>query len=559
MQDESILLTGGLILVVGTLAGILARVVRLPTLTGYLAAGIALGGEGFDLLPHQQAEQLARPVTELTMAFVLFVLGGQFRMEKLRGRIRRVLGLSAIEAAVCFAAVTAVAWPLFDDPAGASLLGVMAIAVAPATTLVVLQEYHAEGPISDTLQLLTALSNVWSVVFFELGLLLLAALSGGDAPVHEIAWQIVGSLLYGVLAGHALILLQERFGMSNYALPLLTILLTTIGLCHATNVPFMLAFLVTGSVVANRSSFFDPINNAMESFAQPAYVAFFVLSGWHIDFSVLADSWLLAGLYIVARTVGKLLGVELGLRVTGLPADPKQEGGPPLGLGLVCQAGAAIALAHLASRYDEELGRQLLTVILGSVAVFELVGPLLVKRVVLAAGEVQMGRLIVRPRGGEGRRWLDAIRRMLRGRWAADEVERVTVEQIMRRGIEPLPAKGTMDEVLRYANHSPFNQFPVVDDDGTLTGMVRLKDLSELVYDPQAAALVIADDLVSIAPEQAALRAGATITEAASFFSEYAGNTVPVVDDRDGMHYRGVVERAEVLRTLRTLKQNGGG
>jgi Kef-type K+ transport system membrane component KefB len=557
VQDEGILLTGGLILVAGSVAGLFARLVRLPTLTGYLAAGILLGPYGFDLLPHARAEALARPVTDLTMALVLFVLGGQFRVDKIRGKERPTLVLSAVEAVITALLVVAVAWPILGHFSGALLLGVMAVAVAPATTLAVLQEYDADGPTSLSLQLVTALSNVWSIFFFEMALLVLVALRGGDATAESLAWAIAGSVLYGVLAGHALIVLQGRVGFRNYALPLLTILLLTIGLCKASHVPFMLTFLVTGGVVVNRSRYFESLVGAMENFAQPAYAAFFVLSGWHLDFEVLGQHWLAAGAYVLARTVGKVAGARAGLRLAGLSGS--EEGhSPNLGLGLLCQAGAAIALAHLAMRYDQELGRQLLTIILGGVVIFELLGPLLVKRVVLAAGEVRIGKLLVRPGAGDSVPWRDLLQSLVRGRreLSGRGLDELHVSDVMRAGVKPLPANSSMDDMLRYANQSALTQYPVVSDQGQLRGVIRLEDLSQLVYDPQASAIVIADDVISVPAAQASLAADASIDNAAEFFSSYDGNAVPVVDNYGSRRYRGIVERAEVLRLVREARRS---
>lgn len=557
MQEVSILLSGGLILVAGAVIGAVARAVRLPTVTGYLAAGALIGPYGFSLLPHAHGEALSGPVTDVTMALVLFVLGGQFRLDKIRGKERPVLSLAAMQSLVTALVVAAATWPLLRSIPGALLLGVLAVEVAPATTLVVLHEYEASGPVSEAIQLVTALAAVFAVFSFEVVFLVLVALGGGPAAADAVLWDIVGSLGFGLLAGYALIVLQDRVGFGNYSLPLLTVLLLTIGLCKWTGVPHMLVFLVTGAVVANRSRYFDPINASMDNFAQPAYVAFFVLGGWHMDFKVLGSIWMLAGVYVAARTVGKLLGARIGEKVSRLHVPGGNGRTSPFGLALLSQAGAAIALAHLASRYDKALGEQLLTVVLAATVVFEAAGPLLLKRVVVSAGEVRLGHLLARP-GVANRSWRRTLGRVFRGPWKqrGEDVKDLTVGDLTRTGFKALPARANTDEMLRYANHSPFNQFPVVQEDGRLVGMVRLRDLSDIVYDPQAADLVIAADVVSVPPSEACFAAGTPVVEAAAFFERYPGNTVPVVDRTDTLKYVGVLERAEVLRVMRHIQRD---
>ncbi|MFQ5749827.1 MAG: cation:proton antiporter, partial [Planctomycetota bacterium] len=361
-MEWNIALTAGLILAAGTLGGALARAVRLPPLTGYLAAGVLFGRQGFDVLSHTQMEVLAGPVDDFTMALVLFLLGGQFHGEVLKQRPARLFSASILEAVFTILVVTLATWIGLGEFFPALLLGILAVAVAPATTLLVLEEYDARGPLTSRLMLFTSFSNFLTVLLFEAALLFLAALRTGSVPegsVLAIIWDLAGSLLFGLVAGHALILLQSRIGRGHFALPLLTVIFLTIGLSRLTGVPSMLTFLIAGAVVANRSHYFEPIAASIDVFARPAYVVFFVLGGWHLDFSLFPAVGLTAGLYVGARTLGKVLGTHLGLRTLGLLSHPPLQAGP----GLLCQAGAAIALAGLLAPLDPELSARLLNII----------------------------------------------------------------------------------------------------------------------------------------------------------------------------------------------------
>ncbi|MCH2112729.1 MAG: cation:proton antiporter, partial [Planctomycetes bacterium] len=546
-------------LVGGILCGAVARLLRMPTLTGYIGAGLILGHHGFDLLPHEHVDALTGPVNDVAMALVLFVLGGQFKLDTLRKSGRSLVGVSTLEGAFTFLVVTGLSFAVLDGWQGPILLGIMAIAVAPATTVVVLEEYDAQGPTTDALKLLTALSNVWAVLLFEFTLLGIVFFSGiGEVGAGAALWDIGGALCFGLLAGHALIVIQDRAGHGNYSLPLLAVLSLTIGGCKITGVPHMLAFLVTGAVVANRSRYLEPIQKSMEAFAPTAFVAFFVISGLHLDFRVLADNWIAAGMYVLARTIGKVLGARIGLHFAGLDIlNPKDRSSPPLGLGLLCQAGAAIALAQVASEFNPELGHQLLNIILGAVVIFELVGPFLVKHVAVAAGEVNIGHLLVRHSEEErAPSMLASFIRAMRGRRHAKsyDLRELTVSQIMRSAHAPLSDSAGMDEILRYANRSRVNQFPVVTQEGTLVALVRLRDLEELAFDPHAASLVIASDLTSLAPDEASLTADTPVEHAAKLFGNFTGNNMAVVDDKQDWQYLGMVERADLLRILSQLE-----
>ena len=563
MPDFDGLLLIGILLASGIFGGWFARLLRLPTLTGYLAAGIGmslLASQGY--LEHDALEELGRPVNDLAMALALFILGGQF---KLKGRtggpsgMGRLLRVSALESLFTFTVVAGLTLAVLGSIPGAILLGIMAIAVAPATTLEVLHEYEAKGAATRSIKQLTALSNVWAVFLFELALLLLIAIGGGETSFMDPVWDVLGSLLYGFIAGHALILMQERVGRDNYAVPLLAVILLTIGVCELTNVPHMLAFLATGSVVVNRSKLFPRITAAMNVYAQPAIVLFFVLSGSHLEFSVLREEWLAVGIYVLGRTLGKSLGAHVGLYGIKSTKLTKQSQNPPIGLALLCQAGAAIALAGYVGSYNEALGERLLNIILGAVVIFELVGPILVKKVTVAAGEVSLGNLMSHTADREGRRgWRAAIRATFGKHYASkgQDPHEITVERFMRPDTTALRRSANMDVILRFANSSPFNHFPVIDPQDCLVGVVTLADLSQIAYDKRTAALVTAEDVATLSPVEASLPAATTLPEALEFFKHFTGNTAAVVASAETPTLIGMVERSEVLHLARRLGES---
>ena len=565
LQPAGPLFSLGALMVLGIVCGFLARLMRLPTLTGYLAAGIIAGHHGLDLLSKEHiggsldlGQMLTDPVNDLAMALVLFVLGGQFRIHRMGSVAKPTITLSLVEAAFTFITVSLLTWPALGSLVGACLLGIMAVAIAPATTLAVLDEYGAEGSTTETLKLLTALSNIWAILAFEVALLILFATQGAETSPVEILWDLGGSLLYGLLAGTTLIILQDRTGHGNYSLPLLTVLLLTIGVCKATGVPHMLAFLVTGAVVANRSRFFEPIVASMGAYAQPTFVLFFVMSGMHLDFHLFAEAsgLLIVSIYVLARLIGKVVGARLGMQLSKLQLPSLTgKGSPPIGLGLLCQAGAAIALASYASTYDPALGAQLLNIILGAVIIFELIGPLFVKYVAVSAGEVKLGHLLTHAPHQDRTSWRRLLRRVFHGRkWKEGSTDTtILVERIMRHAPAALKESDDMDAVLQFANHSRFNHFPVVSQSGHFCGLIALHDVEELAYDRHMAHLITASDLLGLMPEQSSLTQDTNLREARIFFADFPGNTCAVVDHQQNDKLIGMLERSEVLHISRKL------
>ena len=124
----------------------------------------------------------------------------------------------------------------------------------------------------------------------------------------------------------------------------------------------------------------------VDSWTAPLFVLFFVLSGAELDLSVLRKpSVLLIGaVYIVARSLGKYIGSYGSCSMTGCSDNIKKH----LGITLLPQAGVALGMAITAESLTD--GAVVRSVVLFSVLVYELVGPALTKRSLLAAGEISL-------------------------------------------------------------------------------------------------------------------------------------------------------------------------
>lgn len=246
------------------------------------------------------------------------------------------------------------------------------------------------------------------------------------------------------------------------------------------------------------------------------------------------------------------LEVRQGGRAAAHPL--RQSENPPIGLALLCQAGAAIALAGYVGTIDPELGQQLLAIILGGVVVFELVGPILVKKVTVSAGEVSLANLMSHTADREGRRgWRAALRATFGGHYAGrgQNLDEATVENFMRPDTTALRRSANMDKTLRFANRYPFNHFPVVNTEDQLVGVITLAALSQIAYDKRTASLFTAEDIATLGPKDAALAATTTLLEALEFFKSFDGNTAAVIASVENPVLLGMVERSEVLHLAR--------
>ncbi len=74
----------GLLIVVATIFGRLANVIRLPRVTGYLFAGILLGPSMANLLSIDLVTQRLSLITDIALAIIAFSVGGAISIPELK-------------------------------------------------------------------------------------------------------------------------------------------------------------------------------------------------------------------------------------------------------------------------------------------------------------------------------------------------------------------------------------------------------------------------------------------------------------------------------------------
>ena len=147
----------------------------------------------------------------------------------------------------------------------------------------------------------------------------------------------------------------------------------------------LLVCMMTGTIFCNICPTSEELMGRIDGWTTPLNVLFFVISGAELDLNVLAQPvTLLVGiLYIIARSAGKYFGASWSCRLTGQPKTITDH----LGITLLPQAGVALGMAITAATLpDGALARN---VVLFSVLMYELVGPALTKRSLLAVGEIK--------------------------------------------------------------------------------------------------------------------------------------------------------------------------
>ena len=409
MQTHLILLAVALIS--GLMLSRLTKKLNLPAVTAYLVAGLAIGpfclgalnipGLGFQSL--EQVEGMSI-ITQTALGFIAFTIGNEFRLRQLKATGAKAITIGILQAVLTTVLVDAVliglhlCFPEVISIPCAITLGAIASATAPAATLMVVRQYKADGPLTRLLMLVVAIDDAVGLVLFSVSFGIATALAHGEvsvlAVVVEPIVEIILSLGMGAVMGWLLNWVEQFFHSRSKrmtisaAFVLLTVGLSMlefqIGPVHC-GFSLLLVCMMTGTIFCNICSTSEELMERVEGWTVPLNILFFVISGAELDLQVLAQpvTILVGVVYILARSAGKYFGSWSSCLLTR-QSKPITDN---LGITLLPQAGVALGMALTAATLpDGALARN---VVLFAVLVYELVGPYLTKRSLLAVGEIQ--------------------------------------------------------------------------------------------------------------------------------------------------------------------------
>lgn len=572
--DPLLILSGIAIVLVGSLlGGRLAALCRLPRVTGYLLIGLLMGPSFAKLvgLPELVTSTVLaemQVLADVALMLIMVNIGGQFKAETLRRWGRRIAIFSLTEIGLTFFLVALLCGLINQFVVGVVLpgqqlwqtsvyfgtfLGIIAIATAPAATLMVIREYEADGPTTSAVLSLVGLNNLFAIFAFGIASHFLLKPTDG---IGQLLFNLFLPLFIGSAIGFLISIWAERLELpSEFKILILSGVAVSAVISFRFGLDPLLTGLSLGIVLANSSPRWYRMQEALREVDYPLYVVFFVIAGANLHIESLAHIGLLGVAYVLARTAGKFFGAVTGARLGGFG----QNKGRYVGMSLLAQAGVAIGLAGYLAALWPEGGLLLETVILGSVIMFELFGPLAVRHGLVLAGEVPIISLLQKRAPLGTMEGLHHVVDHFRGALGLptghrlDDPGDMLVKHIMRRNVETVRNDTRYYELLRLIAHSRYDRFPVVDDGGHYIGMIDYAEISNLLFEPSLAQLIVASDLAAptphtVKPEETLREAMQTLqmNRNISFF--------PVIDPERPQELLGILGKNDVFAAFRRLE-----
>ena len=402
-------------LLAGLLMSRVVKPLKLPAVTGYLVAGLlvgpfVLGKLGVDGIGFTSFDKVGalNPISDVALGFIAFAIGNEFRLKQLKtiGKQATIVAVFQALAATLLVDLGMLGLHLLMpdkiNVADCITLGAIATATAPAATLMVVNQYKAKGPLVDILLPIVALDDAVGLVVFAVSFGISKSLiSGAGVSLISVLvnplLEVTASLVLGAALGLIYTWLERFFHSRSKRLCVaITFVIFAVSLSmihldfHDSEVQLsfssLLVCMMMATVFCNICPSSEELMAKTDRWTAPLFVLFFVISGAELDLSVFSN-WVavLVGIaYIVLRSTGKLFGASISSRMTHCSPTIQKW----LGITLLPQAGVALGMSLTVSTQLGPDGVVIRSIILFSVLIYELVGPMLTKIALTKAGEI---------------------------------------------------------------------------------------------------------------------------------------------------------------------------
>jgi len=382
----------GVVLVAGVVGGeLVQRLLRLPRVTGWAAAGLALGPGGLGLIDKPLLDELL-VFADIALGLVLFELGTRLDLAWLR----RTPALALMGVAEALGAAVLVfftlSWHFGHEPLVAAVAAAIAMATSPAVLIRVAADLRAEGQVTERALLLTAINGV--VAFLALTVLIpwlhLEYRGGWLTILTHPLYLLAGSFALAALAAQATLRLVQLVGQhaERQFIVVIGLVVLTVGAAVALKLSVLLALLAMGAMVRNadRERHFIVVDSG--NAGQLFYLLLFVITAARLDLALVATAGAAGLAFVLVRFAGKALGVlaiapfaGLKLRHAGLVA-----------IALTPMSGLAVVMMYQTAALYPEVRSSVAPVVLAAVVILELVGPVATQFAIRRAGEAGAGR-----------------------------------------------------------------------------------------------------------------------------------------------------------------------
>ncbi len=400
----------GFVLLAAFVGGKAVKKIRLPLISGYIFVGIIAGPYISGFLTKDMVNQL-KLIDELALSFIALKAGSELHLAFLKQRIRPILlnivFLTCIVSGMVFTFIVLLGG-YFSVTANltqvqlivfAILLGVISVARSPSSAIAIISECRASGVFTETVLGVTVVMDVVVIIIFTFAIAISKMIMAGSGVMDfqaltALSLEMMASIITGAVLGKLISVYIKKVG-HDFTLFLLffAFAVTRVSLWFSsfTEANFgiymhmepLLICMTAGFFVQNFSESGTYFNESLDRMALPIYILFFSLAGAALDLKSLVFCWPLAFALVAVRAFGIFSATFISGTIN---KDPKIHN-TNAWMAYLTQAGVAIGLAQLVERKFPEIGIFLTTVVLATISINQVVGPITFKAVLHLVGE----------------------------------------------------------------------------------------------------------------------------------------------------------------------------
>jgi Kef-type K+ transport system membrane component KefB len=391
------LLIFGIALILGIIVARFMDKLSTPHVVGFILLGVLLGDSFLHLIPISKVEAL-NPITDLALGFIGFGMGEHLLITELKKLGKSILTIALLESLGAYILVFAGVYIFSRSIALAMIFASLAAATDPAATIDVLKQYQSEGRLTTTLLAVVGIDDAIALLLYSISTPIALSLAGvtGGLSFSQIALplaEIIGSILLGIACAFPVDFFVDRMDNNEEILLfMISSVLLVVGISTWLHLSVILASLVFGTATINlEHTHAEHVSNTIDRVSPILYILFFVVVGARLDIQLVSEIGLVAIGYLVFRALGKMSGAYLGARISNSGEKVQKY----LGITLLPQAGVAVGLALSIAAKVSNMGPQgtsleatIITTIIATTLVVQLIGPILTKMAIFKAGEV---------------------------------------------------------------------------------------------------------------------------------------------------------------------------
>ena len=530
------LLSIGIMVVAGFLGGLALEKFKLPKISGYIIVGALLSPSLFHIIPKETIDKLDI-ITEIALGIIAYLIGGSLKAESLQHLKKSIAWVIIFQSiGACLLVTVALAltghlvipgetfWQYYLPMA--FIIGAVSCATAPAATMAIVSEYKAKGPLSTTLLAVVALDDAIAVMAFAVAIGISGPLVSGAGGISFYQTlgipllHIVESIGVGAVFAVALIYISR---LAKARELLLVVVFGMVMLCAGIS-----SYLELSSILANMVLGFILVNKVrrkevfgvLEDIEAALYAVFFVLAGLHFDFHVLKATGIMAVLIVLTRCLGKYAGTWIGAKISGAPDTVRKY----LGLALLPKAGVTIGLVLLASLKFPGFGDVMLSAVLASAIINELIAPPMVKYAISKAGEVGLNIT------------------------EEDLIKTYKVADVMDTEPTSIPQEMSLEDILEVFSKSDSVYYPVIDSQSLLIGIITIPGIKEMFANREFAGWLLACDVAE--PVRDKTTPNKPLEETIEWMRRYNLDHIPVVTSQENDEFAGILDYRKILRKI---------